>query len=194
MLNDVKSMKVELKKAEAELKRSKTKDYYKILGKLCLINCFFSQDAEDVADAGLAHLQACHEIVTNWRSRKDTGENRSSIILTRVVTKKNSNLSSKLMPSSPILPGENAMTSVKTRMGSTTAVAWEAEWAECHHRIWPTCLPTSERADRLDLVVAAVVLAVVDMAAAVVVDHSIRIRTRVMGAGDRSDSNRAGTS
>ncbi|EIM80318.1 TPR-like protein [Stereum hirsutum FP-91666 SS1] len=32
MLNDVKSMKVELKKAEAELKRSKTKDYYKILG------------------------------------------------------------------------------------------------------------------------------------------------------------------
>ena len=29
---DVKAMKGELKKAEAELKRSKTKDYYKILG------------------------------------------------------------------------------------------------------------------------------------------------------------------
>lgn len=36
-------------------------------------------------------------------------------------------------------------------------------------------------------VVAAVGLAVVDMAV-VVVDRSIRIRTRVMGAGDRSDS------
>jgi DnaJ family protein C protein 7 len=30
---DVRSLKVELKKAEAALKHSKTKDYYKILGK-----------------------------------------------------------------------------------------------------------------------------------------------------------------
>ena len=31
--NDAKALKTELKKAEVDLKRSKTKDYYKILGK-----------------------------------------------------------------------------------------------------------------------------------------------------------------
>lgn len=70
-------------------------------------------------------------------------------------------------------------------MGSTMGVEWEAAWVECRHRIWPTCLPTLERADRLDSVVAVVDLAVVGLV--VVVDRSIRIRTRVMGAGGRSD-------
>jgi DnaJ homolog subfamily C member 7 len=32
---DAKALKTELKKAEVDLKRSKTKDYYKILGKCC---------------------------------------------------------------------------------------------------------------------------------------------------------------
>lgn len=56
MMNDVKSMKVELKKAEADLKRSKTKDYYKILGKSRLIVRLHSGEAEHVADSGSGHL------------------------------------------------------------------------------------------------------------------------------------------
>jgi DnaJ family protein C protein 7 len=63
---EVRALKVELKKAEAALKRSKTKDYYKILGKWPVL---ISPD-----DVSLTVSKALLGTAVTLRSRRLTGE------------------------------------------------------------------------------------------------------------------------
>ena len=61
---DVRSLRVELKKAEAALKRSKTKDYYNILG-MCLISSW--EQAMSYVD-----VQVFQETVRRETSKRHT--------------------------------------------------------------------------------------------------------------------------
>lgn len=69
---DVKALKSDLKKAELDLKRSKTKDYYKILGSCSL----FVSGHHGYSILTCLFHKVSREIAPRWRSRKPTEKSR----------------------------------------------------------------------------------------------------------------------
>jgi len=111
---DVRALKSELKKAEAALKRSKTKDYYKILG--------VSRDCNEL-DIKKAYrresLKHHPDKVSNplYLYSQNPRVARSNLKPQRVGTKKNSNSWWRLMLSYPTHNGASGTIWVTTRMG-----------------------------------------------------------------------------
>lgn len=109
---DVRALRAELKKAETALKRSKTKDYYKILGTSIILSR--SRTRADCTSI----IQASPATVLTQTSRKPTGASLSSTTQTRVATRRSSSSSLRRMVCSQTHAVASAMTMAKTRTAS----------------------------------------------------------------------------
>jgi hypothetical protein len=109
--NDVRALRSELKKAEAALKRSKTKDYYKILG--VPRDCNEAEIKKGYRRESLKHHpdKVC-TCIDRFSKRY-----KSLNLHTRVETKKNSSLWWKLMLFSQTHNGVSDMIWARTKMG-----------------------------------------------------------------------------